>query len=101
MKSSIYRIFILGLFLFVSACTGVLGPNNLTLAPEAALPDFVRDEPLPVQEAYRFAIANPEVLRQYPCYCGCGAMGHQHNLGCYIKSFEADGSIEFESHALG
>lgn len=50
---------------------------EITLAPESALPDFVQDAAPQVKEAYRFAIANPEVLRQFPCYCGCGAMG-QH-----------------------
>jgi hypothetical protein len=75
--------------------------EQLTLAPESALPDFVRDAAPQVQEAYRFAIANPEVLSKFPCYCGCGAMGHQNNLQCYIKEIRADGSIEFENHAFG
>lgn len=75
--------------------------EQLTLAPESALPDFARDAAPQVQEAYRFAIANPEVLSKFPCYCGCGAMGHQNNLQCYIKEIRADGSIEFENHAFG
>jgi len=29
-----------------------------------------------VQEAYRFAVANSEVLPQIPSYCGCGVMWH-------------------------
>lgn len=74
---------------------------ELDLAPESALPEFVEDAPPQVKEAYRFAIANPEVLSAFPCYCGCGAMGHQNNLQCYIKEVRADGSIEFENHAFG
>lgn len=77
------------------------GTEGLTLAPESALPDFAKDAPSNVKEAYRFAIANPDVLRMYPCYCGCGGMGHKNNLDCYVKKFRADGSIEFENHAFG
>ncbi|RME41938.1 MAG: hypothetical protein D6796_15140, partial [Caldilineae bacterium] len=50
---------------------------------------------------YRFAIANPDVLAQYPCYCGCGGMGHKNNRDCYIREMRPDGSIEFETHAFG
>jgi hypothetical protein len=74
---------------------------KLTLAPESALPDFAKKASPQVQKAYRFAIANPDVLRKFPCYCGCGAIGHRHNLDCYIKEFKPDGSIVFENHAFG
>lgn len=74
---------------------------ELTLAPESALPNFVQNAAPQVKEAYRFAIANPDVLRKFPCYCGCGAIGHRHNLDCYIKEFKPDGSIVFENHAFG
>jgi hypothetical protein len=89
--------------LIVSGCAGPGGTaqTELTLAPESALPDFVQDAPPQVKEAYRFAIANPEVLSAFPCYCGCGAVGHQNNLQCYIKEVRPDGSIEFENHAFG
>lgn len=73
---------------------------ELALAPESALPDFVHDMPPQVQEAYRFAMANPEVLRQIPCYCGCGGMGHGNNLDCYVAAYESEGQVaEFENHA--
>lgn len=54
-----------------------------------------------VQEAYRMAIANPEILEKYPCYCGCGKMGHQSNLDCFVHDVNPDGSIVFDDHALG
>jgi hypothetical protein len=96
-------LLLLALSVIVGACTGSTGisQEQLTLAPKSALPDFVRDAPPQVREAYRFAIANPEVLSAFPCYCGCGAVGHQNNLDCYIKEVLADGSIEFENHAFG
>ena len=89
--------------LIASACASSdgTGQAKLTLAPESALPDFVQDAPPQVKEAYRFAIANPEVLSAFPCYCGCGAVGHQNNLQCYIKEVHPDGSVEFENHAFG
>jgi hypothetical protein len=87
--------------LAVVACQRGGGSAELAMAPESALPEFVRSAPPQVREAYRFAIANRELLAAIPCYCGCGAMGHRSNRDCYIKSVRADGSIEFENHAFG
>jgi hypothetical protein len=96
-------LLLLALTIGISACanSGATAKQELTLAPESAIPEFVQDAPPQVKEAYRFAIANPEILSAFPCYCGCGAMGHQNNLQCYIKEIRADGSIEFENHAFG
>jgi hypothetical protein len=93
----------MALMLVVSACAGPAdtAQEDLILAPESALPDFIQDAPPQVKEAYRFAIANPDVLRVVPCYCGCGSVGHKNNLDCYIKEVRSDGSIEFENHAFG
>lgn len=101
------RFSLMGLLLILmaviaGACAGSGGAQaEPTLAPESALPDFVKDAPPQVKEAYRFAIANPEVLSVFPCYCGCGAVGHKNNLQCYIKEARPDRSIEFDNHAFG
>lgn len=87
------------LMLLLSACGS--DADKYALAPEAALPEFVRDAPLQVKEAYRFAIANPDVLKVFPCYCGCGDMGHMSNLDCYIQEVGAGGEILFDNHAFG
>ncbi len=71
------------------------------LATESVLPDNIRAAAPPVKEAYRFAVANPDVLKQYPCYCGCGAMGHTSNLSCYVTATAPDGTVTFDNHALG
>jgi hypothetical protein len=92
------------LAVLISACAGQSKNNEvkLTLAPLAEMPDFVKDSPPQVQEAYRFAVANPTVLDKFPCYCGCGAMGHQNNLQCYVKEARAgDSVLEFDNHATG
>jgi len=86
----------------LSACAGTGSQNDpITFAPKSMLPDFARDASRQVQEAYLFAAANPNVLRQYPCYCGCGGMGHTSNLDCYVKEFRTDGTVEFDNHAFG
>ena len=75
--------------------------TGVQLAPVSQLPAKVQSAPPVVQEAYRIAIANPELLTKFPCYCGCGKMGHMNNLECFIKDSNADGSIVFDYHALG
>jgi hypothetical protein len=73
--------------------------TEIKLAPVSQLPEKVRRAPPVVQEAYRFAIANPEVLAKLPCYCGCGSMGHESDLDCFIEEFKPDGTIVFGYHA--
>jgi Protein of unknown function with PCYCGC motif len=65
------------------------------------MPVDVQKAPPVVQQAYQFAFANPQVLKQLPCYCGCGGMGHTSNYSCYVKEVSTDGKIEFDAHALG
>jgi hypothetical protein len=74
--------------------------REISLAPLSQMPAFVQTAPRTVQEAYRFAVANPELLDQMPCYCGCGGVGHDDNIDCYVKAFTPDGSVaEFDNHA--
>ena len=94
-------LLLLALVASVTACGGSAdtAQESLTLAPPSALPDYVRDLPPRVQEAYRFAIANPDTLRYIPCYCGCGSM-HGNNLECYVDAYNPDGTVaEFDNHA--
>ncbi len=65
------------------------------------LPAQMRSAPTRVREAYQFAVANPDALKNVPCYCGCGAMGHTSNYSCYVKQSKADGTTVFDEHALG
>ena len=71
------------------------------LASSSQLPAWVRTSPPVVQEAYRYASANPQTLAKIPCYCGCGNVGHESSLNCFVKQFNSDGSIVFSDHALG
>ena len=90
------------LLIFGSGCanSGRTKLQELTLAPLSAMPDYVQQAALEVQEAYRFAVANPEALEHIPCYCGCNSMGHMNNTECYVKTFNPDGTVaEFDNHA--
>jgi len=71
------------------------------MAPLSSMPQEVQDAPVPVQEAYRFAIANPDLMSQIPCYCGCGSMGHTSNYACYASGTDDEGRVVFDTHALG
>ena len=73
----------------------------IELAPVSALPEEIQQAPEHIQEAYRFAAANPELLQQIPCYCGCSAVGHTSNYDCYVAGTNPDGSLQFDTHGFG
>jgi hypothetical protein len=75
--------------------------TTLAMAPLSEMPDFVQSAPLRVQEAYQFAVANPDMLTHQPCYCGCGSMGHTSNLSCYVQDIDTNGTTRFDNHAAG
>ncbi|MDI6696568.1 MAG: PCYCGC motif-containing (lipo)protein [Anaerolineales bacterium] len=75
--------------------------NEFKMASLDGMPNEVRKAPAQVQQAYQFASANPEIMTQIPCYCGCGEMGHTSNYACYIGGKNADGSLIYDTHALG
>src|SRR5439155_25953810 len=79
------------------AAKGAASDGGLVAWPsQDRWPDlFVRAKP-EVQEAYRFALANPDVLRYIPCFCGCVNAGHTSNKDCYIKEQRQDGSVLLE-----
>lgn len=95
------------LLLFVAACgggqtAGQPAPAANKLAPASALPPELRTAPAEVQEAYRFAIANKELLEQIPCFCGCNAVGHKSNYNCYVAEDGGPGEVlHFDEHAAG
>jgi hypothetical protein len=88
--------------LLLAACgAGAQQSSKAKLAPVSALPKPMQDAPATVRTAYQFAVANPGALKNVPCYCGCGAIGHTSNLACYIKEFDAGGKPVFDDHAMG
>lgn len=83
-----------------TACTAK-DNHTYDMAPIEGMPAEVQSAPVTVQQAYQFAVANPDVITQLPCYCGCGPIGHTTNYSCYVSSVDEDGTITFDNHALG
>jgi hypothetical protein len=75
--------------------------KDLNMSPLSGMPADVQRAPVTVRQAYQFAAANPGLLKQIPCYCGCGAIGHKSNYDCYVSGEESSGSLSFDTHALG
>lgn len=72
--------------------------DRLHRVPAGQLPTFAASESPLVQNAYRYAVAQPDALRTIPCYCGCEGVGHRHNGDCYVQARHSDGTVTFTSH---
>lgn len=96
-----FMFFVLFLLIAVlsAGCSGEALPYSL--APKSMMPSFVHNASARVMEAYQFATANMDEMQNYPCYCGCGAMGHISNLDCYIQNVDNTGRIIFDTHGAG
>lgn len=85
----------------ISACSTQNQSSNLQLMPMSQMPAEVQSAPVTVQTAYQFAAANPDIMKNIPCYCGCGNVGHTSNYSCYVSGVDAKSTITFDQHALG
>jgi hypothetical protein len=101
------RIFMLVLIILVSFVFGACSSNSsqseasYAMVSLAGMPLEIQNAPEVVKTAYQFAVANPEVLTELPCYCGCGGMGHTSNYSCYVSGEHANRSLAYDNHALG
>jgi hypothetical protein len=104
------RLSLIGFVLIVSVIlTGCSGSannpevhgKNYEMAQMSDMPMDVQRASVTVQQAYQFAVANPDVLTRIPCYCGCGGMGHTSNYACYLRPDDGYGRLVFDNHALG
>lgn len=97
----IFALIMLGIMVgSLSACSTQPG-TELQMMPIEQMPAEVQSAPVTVQEAYQFASANPDVMQDIPCYCGCGNIGHTSNYACYVSEVDDRGNITFDNHALG
>ncbi len=85
----------------LQACSSPNASAGLKMMPMDKMPAEVQAAPPVVQAAYRFAAANPELIKGIPCYCGCGAIGHTSNYSCYVQGSDRNGAIAWDDHALG
>jgi hypothetical protein len=85
----------------ISACSTQKQSNDLHMMSMDQMPAEVQSAPVTVQAAYQFAAANPDIMKNIPCYCGCGNVGHTSNYSCYVSQVDDKGKFTFENHALG
>ncbi len=86
---------------FLSAgCSAPSGQGNPAMAA-GDMPANITSAPAAVRDSYQFAAANPDLMKQIPCYCGCVDLGHTSNYACYVSGVDANGKITYDEHALG
>ena len=85
----------------ISACSSQSQSGDLHMLAMDQMPSEVKSAPTTVQTAYQFAAANPDVMKNIPCYCGCGNIGHTSNYSCYVTNVDNKGKFTFDNHALG
>ncbi len=105
------RLFFMLLIVLLITSVGLVGcgaegksgtaDHDYAMATMSDMPAEVQQAPVAVQQAYQFAVANPEILKHIPCYCGCGGMGHTSNYSCYVAGTDDDGEVVYDNHALG
>ncbi len=98
-----FSIIVVLLSTTISACSAPSksGGVHLNMTSMNQMPAEVQAAPVTVQEAYQFASANPDIMKNIPCYCGCGSIGHTSNYRCYVESQDDKGNFRWDSHALG
>lgn len=87
-----------GLTIACNSQTG--GTDHYHMASLDSMPAVIQDAPKRVQEAYQFAVANPEAAKAIPCYCGCAALGHKSSYACYVNDVNSAGTIIYDLHAV-
>lgn len=77
-------------------------PFDLVARPaEDVWPQLFLDAPEYVQENYRYAVANQDLLKWMPCFCGCVDMNHDNNFDCYVREVRDDGSVLLDPMSFG
>lgn len=96
-----FLILIMGIALGSLPACATQQEADLQMMPLVKMPAEVQSAPVTVQTAYQFAAANPDVMKNIPCYCGCGNIGHTSNYDCYVSDVDTQSNISFDNHALG
>jgi len=100
-KLLFFLIIVVLLSTTISACSTPSQSKNLNMMSMDQMPAEVQSAPVTVQAAYQFAAANPDIMKNIPCYCGCGNVGHTSNYSCYVSQVDDKGKFTFDYHALG
>jgi hypothetical protein len=97
---SLSRMLVL-MVLMLGTLGAMVGCSGQNASGGMAMPDYVTSAPPRVRDAYQYAIDHPDDLKTNPCYCGCGNMGHQSNLECFVKEQTENAETIFDNHAVG
>lgn len=100
-RKLLFSVIIMGVALAGLPACSTQPMSELQMISMEHMPAEVQSAPLTVQEAYQFAAANPDIMENIPCYCGCGNIGHASNYACYVSHIDEDGNIVYDNHALG
>ena len=102
MRLSIRKLLIVGpMVLLTLALAACGGPQpDLALAPVEQLRADIRTQYDDIRESYQLALANPQILSQIPCYCGCPAL-HKNVKECFVREVKPDGTVVWDDMGLG
>jgi len=100
-KLFVFSILVVLLSAAISSCSVQSESSDLHMMSMDQMPAEVQSAPVTVQTAYQFNAANPDIMKDIPCYCGCGNIGHTSNYDCYVSNIDSKGTITFDNHALG
>ena len=101
MRKVFLLLVILSLFTVIGSACSTAEEADLHMMLIEEMPSEVQTAPVVVRQAYQFAAANPDVMEDIPCYCGCGNVGHTSNYACYVSDVDDKGILTFDNHALG
>ena len=96
----VLTILLIGAVLLTACAPTVHTPREVSMAGMDHMPAKVLAAAPRVQQAYQFAVANPDVAAHLPCYCGCGGLGHMNLKDCYIDSMDEAGNVSYDLHAV-
>jgi hypothetical protein len=87
-------------------CSSGIGQNSaddalLAWPADDRWPEQFHKASARIQENYRFAVANQDLLQWMPCFCGCGEWGHKSNANCYVQEVRKDGSVLHDAMSFG
>ncbi|MDO9518042.1 MAG: PCYCGC motif-containing (lipo)protein [Methanosarcinaceae archaeon] len=84
---------ILSAGIFIGFGNSKTNADDNELASSLNLPGYAYSSPITLK-AYEYTALNPQIIDQVPCYCGCGGLGHESLLNCFMTD---DG--EYDNHA--
>ena len=84
MKKILIGILLSGLLIIGAGCSASQSEETLA-KDQTPFPNYVLASSSIIQGTYALAANHPDVLKNVPCYCGCGVeAGHQNNLDCFV-----------------